>query len=59
MPTKRVLISIDPHLLARIDEACARREVTRSGYLARLAAADLDEEARSIRHPTRDELGYG
>jgi hypothetical protein len=41
VPAKRVLISIDERLLARIDEACARRGVTRSAYLARLATADL------------------
>ncbi|HJP71597.1 MAG TPA: ribbon-helix-helix protein, CopG family [Candidatus Limnocylindria bacterium] len=42
MPAKRVLISIDEQLLARIDEARARREMTRSGYLAQLAARDLE-----------------
>ena len=41
MPTRRVLISIDERLLARIDEACARRSLTRSRYLAQLADADL------------------
>jgi metal-responsive CopG/Arc/MetJ family transcriptional regulator len=41
MPAKRVLISIDERLLARIDDACARRGLTRSGYLAQLADADL------------------
>ena len=42
MPTKRVLISIDQRLLARID---ARRELdglSRSAYLAQLADADLE-----------------
>jgi hypothetical protein len=41
MPAKRVLISIDERLLARID---ARRELdglSRSAYLAQLADADL------------------
>jgi metal-responsive CopG/Arc/MetJ family transcriptional regulator len=38
---KRVLISIDGRLLDRIDQACARRGVSRSGYLAQLAEADL------------------
>jgi hypothetical protein len=42
MAAKRVLISIDERLLARIDESCARRGSSRSGYLARLAAEDLD-----------------
>ena len=41
MPAKRVLISIDERLLARIDDACGRRGLTRSGYLAQLAEADL------------------
>ena len=41
MPAKRVLISIDERLLDRIDEACARRGLTRSAYLAQLADADL------------------
>ena len=41
MPAKRVLISIDDRLLARIDDACARRGLSRSGYLAQLAEADL------------------
>jgi metal-responsive CopG/Arc/MetJ family transcriptional regulator len=41
MPAKRVLISIDERLLARIDEACARRGLSRSRYLAQLADADL------------------
>lgn len=41
MPAKRVLISVDERLLARIDDACARRGMTRSAYLAQLANADL------------------
>ena len=41
MPAKRVLVSIDERLLDRIDQACARRGLSRSGYLARLADADL------------------
>ena len=41
MPAKRVLISIDEHLLRRIDDACERRGLTRSRYLAQLADADL------------------
>jgi metal-responsive CopG/Arc/MetJ family transcriptional regulator len=42
MPARRVLISIDERLLERIDDAAVRRGLTRSGYLAQLAAADLD-----------------
>lgn len=41
MPAKRVLVSIDERLLDRIDQACARRGLSRSGYLAQLAEADL------------------
>lgn len=41
MPAKRVLISIDDRLLARVDDARARRGLTRSAYLAQLADADL------------------
>ena len=41
MPAKRVLISIDERLLGRIDDACARRNLSRSAYLAQLADADL------------------
>lgn len=50
MPAKRVLISIDERLLARIDDACARRRLTRSAYLARLADADL----AGVHGPGRD-----
>ena len=41
MATKRVLISIDDRLLARIDEAAARTGTSRSRYPAQLADADL------------------
>lgn len=41
MPAKRVLISIDERLLARIDERTSVLGVTRSRYLAQLATADL------------------
>ena len=41
MVAKRVLISIDERLLERIDDACARRGVSRSAYLAQLAGAEL------------------
>lgn len=44
MPAKRVLISVDEGLLTRIDQAVARRGLTRSGYLAQLASADLEAE---------------
>jgi hypothetical protein len=41
MPAKRVLISIDERLLARIDERTSVLGLTRSRYLAQLAASDL------------------
>lgn len=41
MTAKRVLISIDERLLARIDDACARMGLSRSRYLAQLAEADI------------------
>ena len=42
MPAKRVLISIDERLLARIDEACDRVGTSRSAFIARAASRDLD-----------------
>jgi hypothetical protein len=41
MTARRVLISIDERLLARVDDACARRGLSRSAYLAQLADAEL------------------
>jgi len=45
MPAKRVLISIDERILARIDEAVQRSGQTRSGFLAQAALAQIDEQA--------------
>ena len=42
MTAKRVLISIDERLLARIDDACDRLGMSRSAFLAQSAARDLD-----------------
>ena len=42
MPAKRVLISIDERILARIDEAAQRGGQTRSGFLAQAAIAQID-----------------
>lgn len=42
MTAKRVLISIDERLLARIDDACDRLGMSRSAFLARSASRDLD-----------------
>lgn len=41
MPARRVLISIDEQLLARIDRAASRKGMSRSGYLAELAERDI------------------
>lgn len=43
MAAKRVLISIDERLLDRIDEAADRLGLSRSAFLARTAARELDE----------------
>jgi metal-responsive CopG/Arc/MetJ family transcriptional regulator len=42
MPAKRVLISIDERILARIDEAVQRSGQTRSGFLAQAAIAQIE-----------------
>ena len=69
MPAKRVLISIQEHLLVRVDERAARLGIGRSTYLAQLAAADLegaqgrsaDQDARTgivdIKRPFSPERG--
>lgn len=41
----KVLISVDPSLLGRIDRAAKARGLTRSAYLAELAAKDLEAPA--------------
>ena len=57
MPAKRVLISIDERLLARVDQRVQRLGLTRSGYLAQLASADLDgERGPGPRDATRSAL---
>ena len=52
MTAKRVLISVDERLLARIDQACARIGMKRSTYLAQLAERDLDAAAGPGTTPT-------
>ena len=42
MPAKRVLISVDERILARIDDAARRNGLTRSGFLAQAALAQID-----------------
>ena len=57
MPAKRVLISIDERILARIDDAAQRSGQTRSGFLAQAAIAQIDgnEPARSSGDRSTDE----
>lgn len=40
----KILVSVDERLLARIDRAARRSGLTRSAYLARLAARELGAE---------------
>jgi hypothetical protein len=42
MPAKRVLISVDERILARIDDAARRQGLTRSGFLAQAAMAQIE-----------------
>jgi len=52
MPAKRVLISIDERILARIDDAAQRTGQTRSGFLAQAAIAQI-EAGGEVRSPER------
>ena len=49
MAAKRVLISIDERTLARIDGAARERGMTRSGFLARAAMAQIEGEEAGAR----------
>ena len=57
MPAKRVLISIDERILARIDDAAQRTGQTRSGFLAQAAIAQIDgtDATRSSADRSADE----
>jgi metal-responsive CopG/Arc/MetJ family transcriptional regulator len=56
MPAKRVLISIDERVLARIDDAAQRSGQTRSGFLAQAALAHI--EGRDVtQQPPEDAPG--
>jgi metal-responsive CopG/Arc/MetJ family transcriptional regulator len=57
MPAKRVLISIDERILARIDEAVQRSGQTRSGFLAQAAIAQIDGDVPGAQHRPKDALG--
>ncbi len=52
MTAKRVLISIDERLLARIDQECARNGFKRSTYLAQLAERELQAASGPGATPT-------
>jgi metal-responsive CopG/Arc/MetJ family transcriptional regulator len=56
MPAKRVLISIDERILARIDDAAQRTGQTRSGFLAQAAMAQI--EGPGSRPPPQGALGH-
>ncbi len=56
MPAKRVLISIDERVLARIDEAVQRSGQTRSGFLAQAAIAQIEGSAATAQPQARDAL---
>jgi metal-responsive CopG/Arc/MetJ family transcriptional regulator len=48
MVAKRVLISIDEGTLARIDDAARRRGMTRSGFLAQAAMAQIEGDGAGV-----------
>ena len=54
MPAKRVLISVDERILARIDEEARRSGMTRSGFLAQAAMAQIEGGRPVIRGPAND-----
>ncbi|HVR89358.1 MAG TPA: ribbon-helix-helix protein, CopG family [Candidatus Limnocylindria bacterium] len=47
----KILVSMDERLVARVDRAARRLGVSRSAYLARLAARDLGAEHGPGRDP--------
>ena len=57
MPAKRVLISIDERILARIDEAVQRSGQTRSGFLAQAALAQIEGGGGGAQPRSKDALG--
>lgn len=56
MPAKRVLISIDERILARIDDAAQRTGQTRSGFLAQAAIAQIDAEGAGAETRSKESL---
>ena len=57
MPAKRVLISIDERILARIDDAAQRNGQTRSGFLAQAAMAQIEGGGSGAQARSKDALG--
>jgi metal-responsive CopG/Arc/MetJ family transcriptional regulator len=57
MPAKRVLISIDERVLARIDEAVQRSGQTRSGFLAQAAIAQIEGVGSGAQPRSKDAPG--
>ena len=57
MSAKRVLISVDERVLARIDEEARRSGMTRSGFLAQAAMAQIEAGRPSIQPQAKDGLG--
>ena len=57
MPAKRVLISIDEGILARIDDAAQRNGQTRSGFLAQAALARIEGDDSGARPRSKDAAG--
>jgi hypothetical protein len=51
MPAKRVLISVDERILARIDDAARRDGLTRSRFLAEAAIARIDGAGEPTSRP--------
>ena len=56
MPAKRVLISVDERILARIDEEARRSGMTRSGFLAQAALAHIEGREAVVQPRTKDAL---
>ena len=56
MPAKRVLISIDERILARIDDAAQRNGQTRSGFLAQAALAHIEGGGAGAQPRSKDAL---
>ena len=57
MPAKRVLISIDERILARIDDAAQRTGQTRSGFLAQAAISQIEGGGAGAQARSKDTLG--